>query len=122
MCVWVEKNHRNYMTITTTKTVTEERVIPVPSFWKTPGLYYGLLDDNNLYVITLFDDAHSVTRYDPQEYKERLAVYWDNQSELITEEQFFSAYSEAREATNLVPQIKGWNDLQSIGLKQKEII
>jgi hypothetical protein len=110
------------MTITTTKTVTEERVIPVPSFWKNGNTIYGLIDENNLYQVFCIDDYHNLLNCVPSSNQPLVSSYHEKTSELITEEQFFSAYSEAREATNLEPQIKGWNDLQSIGLKQKEII
>jgi hypothetical protein len=108
------------MTITTTKTVTEERVIHTPCFWKLGYFYFALLDENNMYQVLLMNDSHSIWNTTP--LKTLLETYNNNAAELITEEQFFSAYSEAREATNLEPQIKGWNDLQSVGLNQKEII
>jgi hypothetical protein len=110
------------MTITTTKTVTEERVIPVPSFWKRNFLYWAFIDDANLYEVFLMDDYHSVKNIHPAKNPKHLESYFDQTTELITEEQFFSAYSEAREATNLEPKQRSWNDLQSIGLKEKEII
>jgi hypothetical protein len=110
------------MTITTTKTVTEEKVIPVPSFWKRGLLYCGMIDDLNLYEVFLTDDYHSVKNINPAKNPKHLESYFSQDAELITEEQFFSAYSEAREATNLEPKERSWNDLQSIGLNQKEII
>jgi hypothetical protein len=110
------------MTITTTKTVTEERVIPVPSFWKRNFLYWAFIDDANLYEVFLMDDYHSVKNINPVKNPNHLESYFHENAELITEEQFFSAYSEAREATNLEPKQRSWNDLQSIGLKEKEII
>jgi hypothetical protein len=68
------------------------------------------------------DDYHSVKNINPVKNPNHLESYFHENAELITEEQFFSAYSEAREATNLEPKQRSWNDLQSIGLKEKEII
>jgi hypothetical protein len=102
------------MTITTTKTVTEERVIPVPSFWKRGYFYYGLIDENNMYQILLMDGSHSVWNSTPAKNQTVASSYHDDSTELITEEQFFSAYSEAREATNLEPKLKSEDYLSTI--------
>jgi hypothetical protein len=102
------------MTITTTKTVTEERVIPVPSFWKRNFLYWAFIDDANLYEVFLMDDYHSVKNIHPAKNPKHLESYFDQTTELITEEQFFSAYSEAREATNLEPKLKSEDYLSTI--------
>ena len=100
------------MTITTTKTVTEERVIPVPSFWKSGIVTYGLIDDVNFYIVACADNYHGVRNILPR--PDEIATYWKDDAELITEEQFFSAYSEAREATNLEPKLKSEDFLSTI--------
>jgi hypothetical protein len=100
------------MTITTTKTVTEERVIHTPCFWKLGYFYFALLDENNMYQVLLMNDSHSIWNTTP--LKTLLETYNNNAAELITEEQFFSAYSEAREATNLEPKLKSEDFLSTI--------
>jgi predicted RNA-binding protein associated with RNAse of E/G family len=102
------------MTITTTKTVTEERVIPVPSFWKTAASYYALIDENNVYRVFTMDDLHAITNGTATILEDDLKTYFHKTTELITEEQFFSAYSEAREATNLEPKLKSEDFLSTI--------
>jgi hypothetical protein len=92
------------MTITTTKTVTEEATLSTPQFWKIGCISYALIDENNLYIATCFDDYHAVRNVSPSGNGSEVATFWDDSTELITEEQFFSAYSEAREATNLEPK------------------
>ena len=91
------------MTIQLQKTVTETREIPVPCFWKVGQFVYGLIDELNLYQILLLDNYHTILNCIPEDNKGVLGTYIDDKAEIITKEQFFSAYSEAREATELTP-------------------
>jgi hypothetical protein len=102
------------MTITTTKTVKQEATLNTPQFWKIGCISYALIDENNLYIATCFDDYHAVRNVSPSGNGSEVATFWDDAAELITEEQFFSAYSEAREATNLEPKLKSEDYLSTI--------
>lgn len=91
------------MTIQLQKTVTETREIPVPCFWKKHYSYYAIIDENNAYRVSCIDNYYSVTAGDMKTMGSSNLDYFHKDAKIISEDQFFSAYTEARQATELTP-------------------
>lgn len=110
------------LTLQLPKTITEERTIPVPCFWKKGYSYYALIDENNLYSVLNLKGYLSILNCDPAENKTITRSYLEDGVDLITEDQFMLVYQDARDMTDLRPSMDYIpQSLESLQLTPKEL-
>lgn len=94
--------------IETTQTHKHEVKIPVPSFWKNPNhnQYLAVLDEKTAVSIYSNSDGDyiSIQHTTPQDSKSKI-IEARNDWTLASEQEFFNAYDDFREATRLTPMI-----------------
>lgn len=116
---------------------TEERQIAIPSFfqnmrWKksdnsfTSYEFLAFLDENTIVKFWYKDNYTSIQNGTPDEMKLFTNDLFRDDYEEVTEEKFLELYSEVLESLSLKPTYNERTDyvadLESIGLKRKEVL
>lgn len=116
---------------------TEERQIAIPSFfqnmrWKksdnsfTCYEFLAFLDENTIVKFWYKDNYTSIQNGTPDEMKLFTNDLFRDDYEEVTEEKFLELYSEVLESLSLKPTYNERTDyvadLESIGLKRKEVL